>query len=81
MYYEAKIVFIAWLTLPQFQGATVLYRTLIEPALRKYEGEIDEGIARARSSAAEHVGRLGDAGGRFLRTQGAELLRKVCLGQ
>lgn len=76
LYYEAKIVFIAWLTLPQFQGATVIYKKLIEPALTTYEQDIDSGITAARERASHHVRQLSDAGGAFLRNQGAAVLRK-----
>jgi len=102
LYYEAKIVFIVWLTLPQFQvratcswlhfvrgcpmvliagvvhqGATVMYKKFIEPALENYEKDIDSGISAAGERVSHHVRQISDASATFLRTQGAAVLRKV----
>mmetsp|Transcript_76844 Transcript_76844/g.156290 ORF Transcript_76844/g.156290 Transcript_76844/m.156290 type:complete len:188 (+) Transcript_76844:210-773(+) len=76
LYYEAKIVFIVWLTLPQFQGATVMYKKFIEPALENYEKDIDSGISAAGERVSHHVRQISDASATFLRTQGAAVLRK-----
>lgn len=41
---EFKLLFILWLTLPQFQGAFRLYVLIIRPYFEKYEDHIDEQI-------------------------------------
>ncbi|KAG9391544.1 TB2/DP1/HVA22-related protein [Carpediemonas membranifera] len=46
-YYEFKILFLLWAQLPFTKGAFHLYKTIVEPWLRKYEGSIDEALASA----------------------------------
>lgn len=41
-FYEAKLLFMLWLSLDKFQGATYLYKRFIEPALDQHHGSIDE---------------------------------------
>ena len=40
-YHELKVIFILWLTLPQFRGATKIYRKFLAPTLETYENVID----------------------------------------
>lgn len=46
MWYPVKVLFAAWLVLPQFQGASFIYKKLVREQLRKY---------RARGGAAATV--------------------------
>ncbi len=66
LYYEAKIAFVVWLTLPRFRGATILYDKVVHQYMLRYEPEIDAGIDRlvaaggglaaaARQEAVRHV--------------------------
>ena len=41
LYYESKILFIIWLSLPGTKGAEKLYSNLIEPYFHQYEDHID----------------------------------------
>lgn len=41
---ESKVLFILWLTLPQFQGAFRIYNFVLMPYFEKYENEIDKHI-------------------------------------
>lgn len=41
---ESKVLFILWLTLPQFQGAFRIYSFVLRPYFEKYENEIDKHI-------------------------------------
>ncbi|KAI8924468.1 TB2/DP1, HVA22 family-domain-containing protein [Entophlyctis helioformis] len=49
LYYEVKLAFVLWLSLPYTQGASVIYSTYVEPLLIKKERDIDMGLARSRS--------------------------------
>lgn len=41
-YYEMKLLFLLWLQLPGFIGATLLYREYVEPFLSEREERIDQ---------------------------------------
>mmetsp|Transcript_3029 Transcript_3029/g.3167 ORF Transcript_3029/g.3167 Transcript_3029/m.3167 type:complete len:458 (+) Transcript_3029:177-1550(+) len=41
---ETRVLFILWLTLPQFQGAFRIYSFVLQPYFEKYEDEIDKQI-------------------------------------
>lgn len=41
---ESKVLFILWLTLPQFQGAYRIYSYILKPYFEKFEDEIDKQI-------------------------------------
>lgn len=47
MWYPVKLLFVAWLALPQFKGASFIYEKLVREQLRKYRG-------RARRGDADH---------------------------
>nr|KAJ3421431.1 Receptor expression-enhancing protein 1 [Polyrhizophydium stewartii] len=49
LYYESKLLFVLWLSLPYTQGATILYESQIRPLLEQKEPEIERGIARSKS--------------------------------
>ncbi|KAF3775866.1 HVA22 protein [Nymphaea thermarum] len=40
IWYQAKVLFIAWLVLPQFRGASFIYEKFVREQLRKYCGEV-----------------------------------------
>ncbi|BAT05812.1 Os08g0467500, partial [Oryza sativa Japonica Group] len=46
VWYPVKVLFVAWLVLPQFKGASFIYKKLVREQLRKY---------RARGGAAATV--------------------------
>ena len=50
LYHLVKIAFLLWAMLPQTQGALLVYKTVIEPLLVRYEGQIDRAHHRASSS-------------------------------
>lgn len=56
LYYELKIAFVAWLVLPRFKGASVLYEKFLAPYLAKHEAaidaHIDTAIRKARAASA-----------------------------
>ncbi|KAH0474855.1 MAG: uncharacterized protein KVP18_003821 [Porospora cf. gigantea A] len=41
-YYIIKSVFLLWLFLPTFSGATVVYRKILRPVFVRYESVVDE---------------------------------------
>jgi len=45
-YYFIKLAFFVYLFHPQTLGASVIYDKVIQPVLKKYEGDIDSGINR-----------------------------------
>jgi len=54
-YMELKSVFIIWLAMPRFQGASQIYLNWVEPYLTKYENKIDEHIEIVQNRATTHV--------------------------
>jgi receptor expression-enhancing protein 1/2/3/4 len=48
-YYLFKMLFLLYLALPQTQGASYLYLTQLEPALRAHESQIDAALAQLRA--------------------------------
>jgi len=49
LYWDAKVLFVLWLQAPYTQGATILYKSRVQPLLAKHEGAIDEKVNRAKS--------------------------------
>lgn len=43
-YYAVKCAFLLWCMLPQYNGATVVYNSLIKPVFLKHESAIDEAL-------------------------------------
>lgn len=56
LYWEAKILFVCWLTLPAFQGASVLYHSVVHKYLEHYEPDID----RHLEAAGTRLGAIAD---------------------
>jgi len=48
-----KIPFIIWLFHPKTKGALLIYNRVVRDILRKYEGQIDSGIAKAQKALNE----------------------------
>ena len=46
LYYECKILILAWLISPATMGSTFLYRQIIHPTLINREDEIDEFVQK-----------------------------------
>jgi len=77
LYFEAKIVFILWLTLPRFKGATYLYEQVVAPYLSEYENHIDQhldNIGRAASAGLEHARA---AGAQHVREHSVKMLTTI----
>ncbi|KAG2045029.1 TB2/DP1, HVA22 family-domain-containing protein [Suillus americanus] len=49
-YWEARTLFLLYLSLPQIQGSTYIYKTYLEPFCSKNEAELDSGIASAQDN-------------------------------
>uniref|UniRef100_A0A453REK3 HVA22-like protein n=1 Tax=Aegilops tauschii subsp. strangulata TaxID=200361 RepID=A0A453REK3_AEGTS len=47
VWYPVKLLFVAWLALPQFKGASFIYDKVVREQLRKYRG-------RNRHADADH---------------------------
>lgn len=73
-YYEAKVVFILWLTLPQFRGARVVFERFLKPAFVDYESVIDEGLDDLQRRGSEKLRELGGHAVRYARSKSGELL-------
>lgn len=52
-YWELRTLFLLYLSLPQIQGSTYVYKTYLEPFCRINEAEFDAGIASVTSSILE----------------------------
>ncbi|KAM7471538.1 hypothetical protein LguiA_009721 [Lonicera macranthoides] len=44
IWYDVKLVFVAWLVLPQFRGATLIYETFVREKLIERYGALDHHI-------------------------------------
>ena len=53
LYWEAKILFVCWLTLPAFRGASVLYHSVVQRYLEHYEPDIDRHLEAAGAKIGE----------------------------
>ncbi|KAG1784129.1 TB2/DP1, HVA22 family-domain-containing protein [Suillus placidus] len=49
-YWESRTLFLLYLSLPQIQGSTYIYKTYLEPFCSKNEAELDSGIASAQNN-------------------------------
>ncbi|KAJ3228439.1 hypothetical protein HDU81_006161 [Chytriomyces hyalinus] len=58
-YYAIKSVIILYLILPQFQGAKVVYVSIISPYLMKQQSGIDADIAKMKKQAASVINDAG----------------------
>mmetsp|Transcript_21751 Transcript_21751/g.44108 ORF Transcript_21751/g.44108 Transcript_21751/m.44108 type:complete len:191 (-) Transcript_21751:188-760(-) len=45
-YYAIKLTFLIWAMMPKYQGAKVVYTTVIRPLFLKYESQIDAVLGR-----------------------------------
>jgi len=54
-YWEIKTLFLLYLSLPQFEGSTHVYKTYVEPYLVQNESDIDASIASARYETLQFV--------------------------
>jgi receptor expression-enhancing protein 5/6 len=51
-YYAIKITFLVWCMLPKYQGAKVVYTTVIKPLFQKHESAIDAALNALDPQAA-----------------------------
>lgn len=49
-YWETRTLFLLYLSLPQIQGSTYIYKTYLEPFCSKNEAELDSSIASAQNN-------------------------------
>jgi len=49
-YWEIRTLFLLYISLPQIQGSTYIYKAYLEPFLAKNETELDSGIASAQTN-------------------------------
>ncbi|KAG0704351.1 TB2/DP1, HVA22 family-domain-containing protein [Suillus ampliporus] len=49
-YWETRTLFLLYLSLPQIQGSTYIYKSYLEPFCSKNEAELDSGIASAQTN-------------------------------
>jgi len=52
LYFEAKLLFVLWLCVGRFKGATYLCEKYVEPLLIAHQGKIDEQISLVTSRAS-----------------------------
>jgi hypothetical protein len=72
-----QILAIMWLSLPRFQGASVVYDRLVVPWVMKYENQVDEAIHGAHKGAQNWIlSNMGKLMG-FVIGEGGNLLELV----
>jgi len=54
-YWEIKTLLLLYLSIPQFEGSTYVYKTYLEPYLVQNESDIDASIASARYETLQFV--------------------------
>jgi receptor expression-enhancing protein 1/2/3/4 len=54
-YWEIKTLFLLFISLPQFEGSTYLYKSYVEPYLVQNESDIDASIASARTETLQFL--------------------------
>ncbi|THH14352.1 hypothetical protein EW146_g5962 [Bondarzewia mesenterica] len=54
-YWEIKTAFLLYLSLPQFQGSTFIYKTYVEPFYSSHEADIDAGLTSAQTETLVFV--------------------------
>jgi hypothetical protein len=56
-----KLLFVAWLVLPQFKGASFIYEKLVRDQLRKYRARhLRMGAAAADDDQKVHIAKVGN---------------------
>lgn len=71
LYWEAKIIFVVWLTL--WGGAAQVYNRGLRLLLERYEQAIDTHVSRFQSRAAEKVNEAAQQGLQHVRSRGQQL--------
>lgn len=74
LYYEAKIAFILWLTLPRFRGATWLYEKVVAKYLEAYEADIDAHLDTLQKTAGERINHITKQGSHHIRQKSGQIL-------
>lgn len=77
LYYEAKIAFILWLTLPRFRGATWLYERVVAKYLETYEADIDQKLETLQKTAGERINTITRQGSYHIREKSGQILSMV----
>ena len=77
LYYEIKLAFMIWLTLPIFRGASTIYHNVLAPYLIRYESKIDEGLDGMWSQVEETAGVLKTDGVRLARSNSAAIFSRA----
>jgi len=76
-YHQAKLLFVLWLSLPRFDGATLLWSRWIQPLLLRHEVAIDAQLQRMRERSTELADRSSKAGLAQLKKWTAMLVVQV----
>jgi len=61
-YYEIKVLFVLWLSMPYTKGSSFLYRKLIHPSLSRREQDIDLFLENAKERGYQAVVHAGSKG-------------------
>ena len=74
LYYECKIAFVAWLVLPRFKGASVLYEKFLAPYLARHEAAIDSRIDEAGRKVRAFSASITERGVQEVRKRSIDLV-------
>lgn len=55
-YHVFKIAFLVWCFYPSTQGARVIYHSVVEPLLNRYESNIDSAATHVRTASSKIMG-------------------------
>ena len=62
VYYPLKAILLAWLVLPRYKGAGVIYDRFVAPYLLQYEEDIDRKVEELQQKSGEAAGELAGVG-------------------
>lgn len=60
LYFVAKVLFLLWCFLPQYQGAGKIYEILIRPALDKHEDDVDDSADQVQEAAGSALSKIAE---------------------
>ncbi|KAK9799710.1 hypothetical protein WJX73_001541 [Symbiochloris irregularis] len=66
LYYEAKLIFVLWLIIPQSKGAQYIFEQIVKPLMIKYGSNIDPAFASAEKVIySQHTAMIVDIANKY----------------
>lgn len=75
LYYTIKLAFLIWLFMPNFKGATKIYKWVVEPLFKKYESKFDSGVNKILRKGEQVANDVKNKGGEFLEENSGKIIK------